>query len=105
VTELCPTTAEERGELFGIHIPELQLSPDEYRAGFRCAGLQPEERYVELGSGHGNGLVIAAAEFRAHAHGVEYLPDAIDRARRAAEVAGVAEHVTIERADLRSADL
>ncbi|MCW2950165.1 MAG: hypothetical protein JWN41_1178 [Thermoleophilia bacterium] len=59
------TTSDERGELFGVHIPELQLSNDEYRAGMRAAQLAPGEAYLELASGHGNGLVIAASDFEA----------------------------------------
>lgn len=98
------TTAELRGELFGVHIPELQLSEDDYRAGLRAAELENGERYLELGSGHGRGLVIAAAEFGAHATGVEYLEDAIERARRSAERAGVGDRVELLRDDLRRVD-
>lgn len=98
------TTAELRGELFGVHIPELQLDADEYRAGLRAAQLQPGERYLELGSGHGRGLVLAAAEFGASGTGVEYLDDAIERARRSAERAGVGDRVELVRDDLRRVD-
>lgn len=98
------TTAELRGELFGVHIPELQLAEDDYRAGLRAAGLSRGERYLELGSGHGRGLVVAAAEFGAHATGVEYLEDAIERARRAADRAGVGDRVELLRDDLRRVD-
>lgn len=98
------TTAELRGELFGVHIPELQLSVDDYRAGLAAAKLAEGERYLELGSGHGRGLVVAAAEFGARATGVEYLEDAIARARRAADKAGVADRVELVRDDLRRID-
>lgn len=98
------TTAELRGELFGVHIPELQLSVDDYRAGLAAAKLGAGEHYLELGSGHGRGLVVAAAEFGAHATGVEYLEDAIERARRAADKAGVGDRVELLRDDLRRVD-
>ncbi|MCB0878294.1 MAG: methyltransferase domain-containing protein [Thermoleophilia bacterium] len=98
------TTAELRGELFGVHIPELQLPIDEYRAGLRAAGLERGERYLELGSGHGIGLVVAAGEFGARATGVEYLQDAIETARAAAARAGVADRVELVRDDLRQVD-
>ena len=98
------TTAELRGELFGVHIPELQLPVEEYRAGLAAADLAEGERYLELGSGHGRGLVVAAEEFGAHATGVEYLEDAIERARAAAERAGVADRVEVMRDDLRRVD-
>ncbi len=98
------TTADLRAELFGVHIPELQLPADEYRGGFAAAALAPGEQYLELGSGHGRGLVIAALEFGAHATGVEYLEDAIERSRRAAERAGVGERVNVVRNDLLQVD-
>jgi len=98
------TTADERGELFGVHIPELQLPDDEYRAAMRAAALAADELYIELGSGHGNGLVIAAAEFGARAFGVEYLEDANERAVAAALRAGVGDRVNVRREDLRTTD-
>jgi predicted O-methyltransferase YrrM len=97
------TTSDERGELFGVHIPELQLPAEEYRGGMRAAELAAGEHYLELGSGHGRGLVMAAVEFEADAHGIEYLEDAIERALRAAQKAGVADRVEITRDDLRRA--
>jgi SAM-dependent methyltransferase len=98
------TTAELRGELFGVHIPELQLPVAEYRAGLRAARLARGESYLELGSGHGHGLVVAASEFEARATGVEYLQDAIERSLRAAARAGVSERVSVQRDDLRRID-
>lgn len=98
------TTAELRGELFGVHIPELQLSVDDYRDGLSAAQLAEDEHYLELGSGHGRGLVVATSEFGAHATGVEYLEDALARARRAADAAGVGDRVELLRDDLRRVD-
>lgn len=98
------TTAELRGELFGVHVPELQLPLAEYRACFEAAELTAGERYLELGSGHGRGLVIAAKEFGADATGVEYLDDAIERTRRSADRAGVADGVHLLHDDLRRVD-
>jgi len=88
--------------MFGVHIPELQLPDDAFRDAFRAAGLQPGELYLELGSGHGRGLVIANVEFDAIAKGVEYLPDAIQRSFDLATERGAT--VGIERADLMEVD-
>lgn len=105
MTSLDPTTtAEPRGELFGVHIPELQLSDEQYRAGLVAAALEPNETYVELGSGHGRGLRIAALEFEARATGIEYLEDANERALATAERSGVAHLVRVVRDDLRRYD-
>ncbi|MCW2922354.1 MAG: arsenite S-adenosylmethyltransferase [Thermoleophilia bacterium] len=98
------TTAELRGELFGVHIPELQLSVADYRDGLAAAKLGAGERYLELGSGHGRGLLVAASEFGAHATGVEYLEDAIERSERAAAKAEVSDRVDVVRDDLRRID-
>jgi SAM-dependent methyltransferase len=98
------TTAELRGELFGVHVPELQLPADEYRAAFAAARLEPGDRYLELGSGHGTGLVVAAAEHGAIATGAEYLDDAIERARDRARRAGVEDRVVLLHEDLRRVD-
>src|SRR5262249_47179993 len=46
VIEDSTTTAELRDELFGVHIPELQLPIEEYRAGLDAAGLHEDERYL-----------------------------------------------------------
>jgi len=98
------TTADERGELFGVHIPELQLPGREYRAALEAARLGDDEVYLELGSGHGRGIVIAARDFGAESIGVEYLEDAIARTQRSAERAGVADRVRLMREDLRRID-
>ncbi|MBC7460904.1 MAG: class I SAM-dependent methyltransferase, partial [Thermoleophilia bacterium] len=79
----------------------LQLSVADYRAGLHAAGLAAGEYYLELGSGHGHGLVIAAREFEADAHGVEYLEGAITTALARAVKAGVIDHVDIVRGDVR----
>ncbi|MBC7643919.1 MAG: hypothetical protein H7123_02255 [Thermoleophilia bacterium] len=88
--------------MFGVHIPELQLPDDAFRDAFRAAELKPGERYLELGSGHGRGLVIANVEFDAISHGVEYLPEAIQRSFDLATARGAT--VAIERADLMEVD-
>jgi SAM-dependent methyltransferase len=70
----------------------------------RAAKLASDEHYLELGSGHGHGLVMAAREFGAHATGVEYLDDAIATARAAARRAGVADRVELIHDDVRRID-
>lgn len=91
------------GDFFGVHVPELQLSDGDFAAAMGAAGLASGEHYVELGSGHGRGLVIAARDFGARATGVEYLVDAIGQARTRARAAGV--DVTLEHGDLRHHDV
>lgn len=63
------------------------------------AGLTPQDRLVDLGSGDGR-LVITAAKRGARARGIEYNPDMVALSRRAAEAEGVAARATFEQADI-----
>lgn len=88
--------------LFGVHIPELQLAEGDFHEALTAAALRPGETYLELGCGHGRGLIVAARDFEARAVGVDYLPDALDRARKLAARAGVT--VELVREDLMQHD-
>lgn len=90
------------GTSFGAHVPGIQLDEQGLRVALRRACLQPGETYVELGSGEGRGLVLAAREFGARPVGVEYLPEAVASARRRAQRAGV--DVELHEGDLLSFD-
>ena len=74
---------------FGTHIPDVQLTKAQLRTALDRAGLRGGETYIELGSGDGAGLVLAANEYQANAIGVEYQEAAIERTRKAARAAGV----------------
>lgn len=63
------------------------------------AGLTPQDRLVDLGSGDGR-LVITAAKRGATARGIEYNPDMVALSRRAATAEGVAARATFEHADI-----
>ncbi len=67
------------------------------------AGLTPDDRLVDLGSGDGV-TVIAAARRGATAHGIEFNPDLVALSRRNAQAAGVAERATFEQADIFESD-
>jgi SAM-dependent methyltransferase len=67
------------------------------------AGLTPQDRLVDLGSGDGR-LVITAAKRGAQARGIEYNPDMVALSRRAAEAEGVATRVRFEQADIFASD-
>ncbi|MFT3718936.1 SAM-dependent methyltransferase [Pseudorhodoferax sp.] len=67
------------------------------------AGLTPQDRLVDLGSGDGR-LVITAARRGATARGIEYNPDMVALARRAAEAEGMAGRARFEQADIFQSD-
>lgn len=58
---------------------------------------------IDLGSGDGR-IVIAAARMGARALGIEYNPDLVEYARRAAEREGVAGRATFVQADIFQSD-
>ncbi|MBL8050067.1 MAG: class I SAM-dependent methyltransferase, partial [Anaerolineales bacterium] len=55
-------------------LPPISTHPDRIRKALKLANLQPNETLYDLGSGHGQVLMIAAKEFGANAVGVEVGP-------------------------------
>ena len=67
------------------------------------ANVTSSDYVIDLGSGDGR-LVIAAAKRGATALGIEYNPDLVEFARRAATEAGVSTRATFEKADILESD-
>jgi SAM-dependent methyltransferase len=67
------------------------------------AELKPGDRIVDLGSGDGR-TVITAAKRGFPARGLEYNPDMVALAKRAAEKEGVSRTATFEQADIFQSD-
>jgi len=67
------------------------------------AQVTPSDYVIDLGSGDGR-TVITAAQRGARAHGIEYNPDLVQLAKRAAARERVAERATFERADIFESD-
>src|SRR5690349_15639642 len=68
------------------------------------AQVTPQDFVMDLGSGDGRNI-IAAAKRGARARGVEYNPDMVELARRAAESEGVADRATFLQGDMYEADI
>jgi SAM-dependent methyltransferase len=68
------------------------------------AKVTPQDYVMDLGSGDGRN-VIAAAKRGARAHGVEYNPDMVELAKRAAAKEGVADKATFSQGDMFEADI
>lgn len=99
--------------------PSADYVPDEGQAGkdviwlptaqslvermLALAKLTPRDHLIDLGSGDGR-LVITAAQRGATAHGIEYNPDLVAYAQRAAASAGMSERATFEKADIFESD-
>lgn len=67
------------------------------------AGVTPQDRVVDLGSGDGV-LVIAAARRGARARGIEYDGRLVDFSKRRAQAAGVSERTRFVRGDIFETD-
>lgn len=67
------------------------------------AGLTPQDKLVDLGSGDGR-TVITAAKRGATARGIEYNPDMVALSRSAALREGVSERAVFEQADIFESD-
>ena len=67
------------------------------------AKITPDDFVIDLGSGDGR-IVISAAKRGATALGIEYNPDLVEFARRAAVEEGVSARATFEEADIFESD-
>ena len=71
----------------------------------RLANVGPTDHVIDLGSGDGRIVILAAKRFGASGLGVEIVPDLVASSRRSARDAGVAERVSFREQDLFATDL
>ena len=69
------------------------------------AGVGPTDHVIDLGSGDGRIVIVAAKRFGASGLGVEIVPELVQQSRRNAEAAGVADRVSFREQDLFKTDL
>ena len=68
------------------------------------AQVTPQDFVVDLGSGDGRTVIMAAKKYGARALGVEYNPDMVKLSQDNAQKAGVAERAQFRRADIFATD-
>src|SRR5690349_10053356 len=68
------------------------------------AQVTPNDFVVDLGSGDGRTVIMAAKKFGARSLGVEYNPDMVKLSQENAQKAGVAERAQFRRADIFATD-
>ena len=71
----------------------------------RIAAVGPNDHVIDLGSGDGRIVILAAKRFNATGLGVEIVPDLVRQSIRDAEKAGVADRVAFREQDLFKTDL
>ena len=71
----------------------------------RLANVGPGDYVIDLGSGDGRIVILAAKRFGAQGLGVEIVPDLVQKSRAAAKQAGVADRAEFREQDLFETDL
>jgi hypothetical protein len=71
----------------------------------QAARVGPTDHLIDLGSGDGRLVIVAAKRFEATGLGVDIVPDLVERSLRTAREAGVADKVTFKAQDLFETDL
>lgn len=74
-------------------------------AMLELAQVGPQDFVLDLGSGDGRIVILAARRFGASGLGVEIVPELVERSRRHAQQAGVAERARFAEQDLFKTDL
>jgi SAM-dependent methyltransferase len=82
------------------------VTPDHVtRAMLDLADVKPGDFVIDLGSGDGRIVIVAARHYGARGLGVEIVPDLVEKSRDNARRAGVAERVEFREQDLFETDL
>lgn len=82
------------------------VTPDHVtREMLKLADVKPDDYVIDLGSGDGRIVIVAAKHFGARGLGVEIVPDLVDKSRDNARRAGVADRVEFRVQDLFETDL
>jgi ubiquinone/menaquinone biosynthesis C-methylase UbiE len=82
------------------------VTPDHVtREMLKLADVKPGDTLIDLGSGDGRIVIVAAKHFGARGLGVEIVPALVDKSRENAKQAGVADRAEFRVQDLFATDL
>jgi len=82
------------------------VTPDNVtREMLKLADVKPGDYVIDLGSGDGRIVIVAARQFGARGLGVEIVPGLVEQSRDHARRAGVADRVEFRVQDLFATDL
>ena len=98
-TEYTPQFAQEGKDVVWVPTPKALVE-----RMLRMASVGSSDYVIDLGSGDGRIVIMAAARFGARGLGIEYNPDMVALSVRNAERAGVAEKVKFVEADIFESD-
>ncbi|HYC47147.1 MAG TPA: class I SAM-dependent methyltransferase [Burkholderiales bacterium] len=97
--EFTPQVGQEGKDVIWVPTPQSLVE-----RMLQMAGTKPTDYVVDLGSGDGRTVITAAKKFGARALGVEYNPDMVALAKRAAEKEGVADKAQFVQGDIFQTD-
>jgi SAM-dependent methyltransferase len=101
----CAALAPVHAQMAAEEVPFV-TSPDNVTLEMlSAAAVGPKDHVIDLGSGDGRIVILAARRFGATGLGVEIVPDLVDKSRKSAQDAGVADKVRFEVQDLFKTDL
>lgn len=82
------------------------VTPDNVTvAMLQIAKVGPEDYLIDLGSGDGRIVIVAAKRFGARGLGIEIVADLVEKSRESARAAGVSSRVSFREQDLFKIDL
>jgi predicted methyltransferase len=82
------------------------VTPDNVtREMLKLADVKPGDTVIDLGSGDGRIVIVAARQFGARGLGVEIVPELVEQSRANAKKAGVADRAEFRVQDLFATDL
>ena len=97
-TEYTPESGQPGKDVVWVPTPQVFVD-----TMLDMANVTASDYVIDLGSGDGR-MVITAAKRGARAHGIEYNPDLVEFARRAAVKERVSARATFEHADIFESD-
>ena len=100
LTAVLPARAQMDGE-----VPFITSPDNVTQEMLRIAGVGPGDHVIDLGSGDGRIVIVAAKRFGATGLGVEIVPDLVQQSIRNARTAGVADKAEFREQDLFKTDL
>jgi SAM-dependent methyltransferase len=107
VSEIEPALPRQLSADYGfqLDVPYVETPDAVVRSMLELAQVSSSDTVIDLGSGDGRVVIMAAASFGARGIGFDLNPENITVARQAAARAGISERVTFKRRDLFDVDV
>jgi precorrin-6B methylase 2 len=102
---LLAAAAATRGDENEWQVPFITTPEEVVERMLELAGTRADDLVVDLGSGDGRIVIIAAQKFGARGLGIELDQRLVDKSRANARAAGVADRVSFVQGDVLTADI